>query len=58
MRIYVNCIAQNPITKCLGNTDDDNVVKEYFWVIQKKKKRLWWLRKDSKQVTGLDVKWW
>lgn len=39
MRIYVNCVAQNPITKCLGNTDDDNVVKEYFWVIQKKKKK-------------------
>lgn len=40
MRIYVNCIEQDPITKCLVSTDDDDVVKEYFWVIQKKKKRL------------------
>lgn len=39
MRIYVNCIAQDPITKCLVSTDDDDVVKEYFWVIQKKKKK-------------------
>lgn len=40
MRIYVNCIAQDPITKCLVSTDDDDVVKEYFWVIQKKKKTM------------------
>lgn len=45
MRIYVNCIAQDPITKCLVSTDDDDVVKEYFWIIQKKKKKIMMTRK-------------